>query len=179
MKKRNKIALVITTCMVIAIFWPRSGNPFKYVHLKDSVRTSIPVALIFGEPCATYKDGTIEHDISATCYRFEKPRRFKGVWLYEFEGSIFLEGVTSVPSTRPSPRDAAWLMYDPANIDPKPDYRGTAKGGNCFPIHAFEVEFIGQSNPERHGHFGLFGSEIWVQKMLSAKTLPAPNCESY
>lgn len=174
-----RIALVITTCLVIAIFWPWLSNPFNYMHLKDSVRTSIPVALIFGEPCSTYKDGTIEYDISPTCYRFEKSRRFKGIWLYEFEGSTFLEGVTSVPSTRPSYRDAAWLMYDPANIDPKPDYNGYAKGGNCYPIHAFEVEFIGQSSPEGHGHLGLFGSEIWVRKMLSAKPLPAPNCESY
>lgn len=174
-----RITLIITICLVIAIFWPWLGNPFNYMHLKDSVRTSIPVALIFGVPCNTYKDGTIGIDISPACYRFEKPRHFKGIWLYQFEGSTFLEGATSVPRTRPSASDAAWLMYDPASIDPKPDYRRNSEGGNCFPIHAFEIEFVGRRSPEGHGHMGLYGSQIWIDRMLSAKPLPAPNCEKY
>lgn len=161
------------------IFWPWLGNPFNYMHLRDSVRTSIPVASIFGEPCATYSDGVISYDTGPNCYRFDQPRSFKGIWLYEFEGSTFLEGATSVPKERPVYGDTAWLHYDPAAIDPKPQYNRAREGEDCYSIHAFEIEFIGRHSPEGHGHMGLFGSEIWVEKMLSAKPLPAPNCEKY
>lgn len=179
MKKRLRIALIVAACLVIAVFWPWLGNPFNYVHLKDSVRTSIPVALIYGEPCATLEDGAISYDTSPNCYRFDQPRRFKGIWLYEFEGSTFLDGATSVPTKRPADGDTAWLRYDPAKIDPKPEYDKYTVKRNCYTIYAFEIEFIGRRSPEGHGHFGFFGSEIEVDKMLSAKPLQPPNCEKY
>ena len=70
-------------------------------------------------------------------------------------------------------------IWPAATIDPKPDYNGYAKERDCYAIHAFEIEFIGRRSPEGHGHLGLFGSEIWVEKMLTAKPLPGPNCETY
>lgn len=179
MERRTRIALIAGAAMVTAAFWPWLGNPFNYVHLRDSVRTSIPVALVYGEPCTTHADGVIYYDTGPNCYRFDPPRRFKGIWLYEFEGSTFLENATSVPTRRPAYSDTAWLMYDPAAIDPKPEYNRYSNGRNCYPIHAFEVDFVGRRSPEGHGHLGLFGSEIWVDKMLSARSLRPPSCQRY
>lgn len=175
----KRIALIIVTGLGLVTFWPWLGNPLNYVHLRDSVRTSIPIAVTLGEPCATHKDGVIYYDHSPNCYLFDRPRRFKGIWLYEFEGSTFLENATAIPSKRPDYDDTAWLMYDPAAIDPKPNYDRYAKERDCYAIHAFEIEFIGRRSPEGHGHLGLFGSEIWVQKMLRARLVAAPNCETY
>ena len=176
---RGRNALVIVACSTLVIFWPWLGNPFNYLHLKDSIRTSIPFSLLLGEPCATYKDGATIYDTSPSCYRFGPPKRFKGVWLYEFEGSTFLEGATSVPTSRPAYQDTAWLNYDPESINPGLDFNGYDTARDCYPIHAFEIEFIGQRSPEGHGHMGIFGSEIWVQKMLSAKSLSPPECNKY
>jgi hypothetical protein len=177
--KPKQIAAVVLGGISLGVFWPWLGNPFNYRHLKDSVRTSIPIALAFGEPCATYANGVIYYDHGPNCFRFRNPRRFKGIWLYEFEGSTFLENATSIPTKRPAYDSTAWLMYNPEAIDPKPRYDGNAPGQECFAIHAFQIEFIGQLSPEGHGHMGLFGSEIWVRRMLSAKPLPPPNCATY
>lgn len=175
----KRIALIVVVGLGLVIFWPWLGNPFNYVHLRDSVRTSIPIAMTLGEPCATHKDGVIYYDNGPNCFRFARPQRFKGIWLYELEGSTFFENATTVPSKRPDYGETAWLKYDPSAIDPKPDYNGYARERDCYAIHAFEIEFVGRRSPEGHGHLGLFGSEIWVQRMLRARPLPAPNCETY
>jgi hypothetical protein len=175
----KRIALIAVAALFLVIFWPWLGNPFNYVHLRDSVRTSVPIAMMLGEPCTTRKNGVIDYDSGPNCIRFARPQRFRGIWLYEFEGSTFLENATAVPSKRPDYGDTAWLMYDPSAIDRKPDYDEYAKDRDCFAIHAFEIEFIGRRSPEGHGHLGLFRSEIWVQKMIRAKPLTAPKCETY
>ena len=169
---------IILAVLALVVFWPWLGNPFGYVHLKDSVRTSIPVALVFGDPCATYKDGYISYDPSPNCYRFEEAGKFEGIWLYEFEGSTFLENATRVPLRRPPYKSTAWLNYEPERIDAELNY-GFDDAKDCYSIHAFQISFIGRRNPQGGGHMGLFGSEIWPQKILSAKRLPGPDCQTY
>ncbi len=92
---------------------------------------------------------------------------------------MFIEGAASVPAKRPSYKEVAWLDYDPAIIDPRPNYDSYDVARSCYPLHAFEIEFIGRRSPDGRGHMGIFGSEIWVDKMLSAKPLQAPNCANY
>jgi hypothetical protein len=181
--RAKRVITAIAAVLVVIVFWPWLGNPFGFVHLRDSVRTSIPIALMFGKPCASYKkdkDGFkyVEYDVSPACYRFESPRVFKGVWIYQFEGSQFIENATKVPAERPDAGTTAWLSYDPKRIDPKINYDNDPTE-HCFPIHAFEISFIGRRNPQGHGHLGLFASEIWPQQILSAKPLPTPECAPY
>jgi hypothetical protein len=177
--RRRQIAWLVLGSIGIAVFWPWLGNPFNYRHLKDGLRTSVPIAIVYGDPCSIRKDDVIYHDDSPNCYRFAEPKRYRGIWLYEFEGSTFLEDATAVPTKRPSYGSTAWLMYNPEKIDPKPRYDDYESGRDCFAIHAFEIEFIGHRSLEGHGHMGLFGSEIWVQKMLLAKPLRSPDCATY
>ena len=174
----KRIVMAIFTALVLAAFWPWLGNPFGYVHLRDSIRTSIPIAMIFGSPCATYGDGFVGYDTSPNCYRFEEPKTFEGIWLYEFEGSTFLENATAVPLRRPPYRSTAWLRYEPERIDPKPNY-GFDESKDCYSIHAFRISFVGRRNPQGGGHLGLWGSEIWPQKILAAQRLPGPDCQTY
>lgn len=177
--RRRQIAGLILGGIALVVFWPWLGNPFNYRHLKDGLRTSIPIAIVYGEPCSTREGRAIHYDYSPNCRRFDEPKRYRGIWVYEFEGSTFLEDASAVPTKRPPFGDTAWLMYNPQKIDPTPKYVGYAPGRDCLAIHAFEIEFIGHRSPDGHGHMGLFGSEIWVQKMLSAKPLRSPDCATY
>lgn len=45
-------------------------------------------------------------------------REFSGVWLYEFEGSTFVEDATRVPKERPAYNKTAWLDYHPEQQRP-------------------------------------------------------------
>ena len=176
---RKRIATTVITVVVLAVFWPWLGNPFAYTKLKDSVRTSIPVAAIFGGPCETRKDNVIFRDPGPSCYRFDEPREFQGIWLYEFEGSSFIEHAKVVPKVRPPYRSTAWLVYNPSKLGPATMAEQYDKKLECYPIHAFFIRFIGRRNPYGAGHMGGFNSEIWVDWMLDAKPVAAPNCRTY
>ena len=111
------------------------------------------------------------------------PREFSGVWLYEFEGSTFLEGVSEVPKQRPSYDQAAWLDYHPdqrrsgepvasSDKDRYDEMRG------CYLTHPYVVRFQGRKITSRRGsgHAGLWASEVKVDRMISAKPLGEPFC---
>jgi hypothetical protein len=175
----KKTILVVITALVLLVFWPWLGNPFGYVHFRDSVRTSIPIALIFGNACATYEQNYTYYDPGPNCYRFDEPRKFKGIWLYEFEGSTFLENATVVPPKRPKWGTTPWLNYDPSRIHPSLDKYGYDAVGQCHRVQAYKISFIGRLNPYGGGHMGLFNGEIWPERILSVQPLPSPSCAGY
>src|SRR5690606_3266972 len=43
----------------------------------------------------------------------EDTRRFTGIWLYQFEGSTFIENETEIPEREVDTQEAAWLDYHP------------------------------------------------------------------
>jgi hypothetical protein len=176
--KNKRAKTLFAVALGITALWPWLGNPFGFLHLRDSVRTSVPIALMFGEPCATYKDDYIVFDRSPACYKFDEPRVYKGVWLYEFEGSRFIDGAKSVPARMPEAGSTAWLSYNPEQIDPTGEYNSDPDR-ECYPIYAFAISFIGRRNPQGGGHLGMFDSEIWPERILSAKALPSPDCRIF
>lgn len=177
--KRKPVIITIFVVLVAVIFWPWLGDPFGYVHWRDRFRTSIPVAVVLGEPCTSRRDGIIHYDHSPNCVRFDPPREYDGIWLYEFEGSTFLEHAKVVPKKRPPWHSAPWLDYDPVKIDPKPEYNRDDSGQGCFPIHAFAIRFIGRRDPNGGGHLGSWNSNIIVDRVLSAKPLGPLDCRTY
>ena len=108
---------------------------------------------------------------------------FSGVWLYEFEGSTFIEGATEIPRERPLYSNSAWLDYHPDRL--RPDQyiemsdkdRYDVKSG-CYPIHAYLVRFEGHRVTDAHGsgHGGLWPSEVKVDRMISSDSLGRPFC---
>lgn len=176
---------LLTFCAIVLVlaFWPWLGNPFAYVHLADSLKTSIPLALIFGEPCARYEGNITSYDEGPSCYRFDPPREYEGLWLYQFEGSRFLENVAIVPKTETEELQLrkgknVWLRYHPRNgLDLK--HLNGDDNSNCTPVYPFAVRFIGKRNPNPGGHMGLWDEVIWVDEMLEIKALPQPNCETF
>lgn len=109
---------------------------------------------------------------------YSQPRRFSGIWLYEFEGSAFIDGATDVPKSPYDYGKVAWLEYAPEQIAPGPAYDDYAESGNCYPIHSFAITFIGREKASSggSGHMGIFGSEIVVDQLVSARSLGQPFC---
>jgi hypothetical protein len=179
----NKGRTVIFTLAAVTMvtFWPWLGNPFAYTHFRDSLRTSPPIAFFLGEPCETRWNGIRYFDATSNCYRFDPPREYRGIWIYQYEGSEFIENATEVPKQRPDHSRTSWLnqdkkIFDPDIADPALEY--DPKLG-CGRIQAFKVRFVGQRNPHRGGHMGLWPSEIWMRRLISVERLPEPNCSTY
>jgi hypothetical protein len=108
----------------------------------------------------------------------DEPRMYSGVWLYQFEGSTFVEGATSRPVNDVDPKKAAWLDYDPEAMMPGPNYDDYDESAGCYPIHAFVVRFIGRRTTSANGsgHGGLWGSAVKVDRLLGAKPLGPAAC---
>jgi hypothetical protein len=105
-------------------------------------------------------------------------RRYSGVWIDEFEGSTFLEGIDRAPDKRPDYEGTAWLNYSLPEQIYGPGYDASA---GCYALSAYKVEFIGREKRSRNGsgHLGLWGSEIDVLKMIKAEPIASPKCATY
>ncbi len=109
-------------------------------------------------------------------------REFSGVLLYQFEGSHFVEGETGIPVERPSYRESDWLDWlewpalEGMMKENVPEIRRLED--ECQAIQPFLVKFVGRRThrPFGAGHLGLNGSEVMVERPISAKRLGPPFC---
>ena len=106
------------------------------------------------------------------------PQKFQGVWMFEFEGSTFIEDVEEAPNERPSYDTSAWLHYEPPVW---PESSGYDEKAGCYVVTAFKVEFIGtkKTPPFGAGHLGLWNSEFEVHEMIEITQIPGPDCQTY
>lgn len=177
--RRKRILGASMGLAAILAFWPWYENPANFVNWKDRFKTSVPIALMLGGPCEKQEDGTVVRDIGPDCYRYSEPRHYSGIWLHQFEGSMFIEGAEKVPNERPDYKDSAWLQYDlPTRLNGSStnDYD---EGRDCYPIDAYRVRFVGRERFGGGGHFGMWEREIWPDRMIEMNPLPPPNCQSY
>lgn len=110
-------------------------------------------------------------------FRIEgRSREFSGVWLYEFEGSTFVDGATTVPTQRPPYKATDWLDH-PAEQEIRVG-EPADESLNCYPVQPFLVTFIGYRTRYLFGsgHLGLWRSEITVQKPISIESLGPAFC---
>lgn len=115
---------------------------------------------------------------SCTAPRFPgHARQFTGVWLYEFEGSTFLEGATEIPKTRPA-SDEAWLDWTEwPQLERLMEER--LWDGDCYTVQPFLITFVGRKTHYPlggAGHMGLSDSKVTVQRPISAKRLGPSFC---
>jgi hypothetical protein len=115
----------------------------------------------------------------------EESRRYSGLWLRGFESSTFLENVDQVPTRAIDTRRADWLEYSSEVGLPGIEHMAFDEAKGCYPVHAFSVELIGRrvtypcSDEDLvcgAGHLGGWGSEIIVDRLISAKPLASPKC---
>lgn len=105
-----------------------------------------------------------------------RAREFSGVWLYEFEGSTFVEGATTVPTQRPPYKETDWLDH-PAEQKIRVG-EPADESLDCYPVRPFLVTFIGYRTRYLFGsgHLGLWRSELTVQKPISIEPLGPAFC---
>lgn len=105
-------------------------------------------------------------------------REFSGVWIYEFEGSTFVEGATEIPTIRPPYEDADWLEWsDQLLLENLLDDR--PGDGDCHLAQPFRVTFVGHRIHHPlggAGHLGLWRSQVTVRRTLSAERLGPSFC---
>lgn len=165
---KPKLAFIVTPLLVVlasVLAWS-SYNPSTLNGGEIAVATD-------------QSDYRLEPPCGPTSAEFEAPRRFVGLWLYEFEGSAFLENVRQVPLNRPEWCSTAWLEVDPEPIIGGADFDTYDVAKECYPIIPFLVEFIGRRKSGSGGIYGFYSSEIIVDRMISVQPLPKLDCRSY
>jgi hypothetical protein len=175
--KRRWFLLALAPLGLLTI--PAKDNSARYVRWQDQAKARSRILSAFwGKPCThsasyTTPDGQAltyyEFDSSPACIRFDPSRRFAGIWLDVFEGSDFYEGRTALPPPAQPEDAAAWLTM------PEQVKHGLALGQSGHG-RFWRITFIGrQSSVKGHyGHFGMWPSEIVVEKILSAEALSTP-----
>ena len=100
------------------------------------------------------------------CYKFEKPRRWKGIWFNQFEGLLFCPDPVerTCPKNAPTYENEIWLEFSS-----KPPVE-LGRGG------VYEIEFIGRRSlgAGHFGHMGMSPNDMIVDRMISTKELEAP-----
>ena len=105
-------------------------------------------------------------------------RQFSGVWLYEFEGSTFVEGATGIPTSPPAYEETDWLEWTewPHLESLMEESLGD---GDCYTVQPFLVTFVGRRTHHPFGgagHMGLWRTKVTVQRPISAKRLGPSFC---
>jgi hypothetical protein len=107
------------------------------------------------------------------CYRFGPRMRMRGLWLYQFEGSEFLQNYVEPPDISTFYRNDVWLnwsrIYVPC-LSPRRQQK---------PV-IFAIDFIGRKSayPGHYGHLGRSRNLILAEKVLSIRRLDSPTvCE--
>lgn len=101
---------------------------------------------------------------------FTAPREISGIWIDEFEGSSFHEGVHDLKEARER-RHSVWLDMDEDSVVP-PAFHATDYG------HAYRLTFIGRTARDMHrsplegyGHLGVSPGLVRVDRLLQWEDL--------
>lgn len=110
------------------------------------------------------------------CRRFRAARSFEGVWIDEFEGSLFVEGARSYDEARRRPASdpqVYWLA-----IDAKSDIAKVVprRYGTAYRIRLIAREMLPEGKRSRFslpgfGHMGMWHQSILVDAVRSAEVI--------
>ena len=203
----GKRLILMAACAMVGSGIVKAGqqdlpNPEVYVHAEDQERERLlskPCTEAdigrgcyrFGDsarrefPCTYQFDvksrGAVLHAMGSLptdqCYKMEKPRRYRGIWIDEFEGQHFIpEGTTAPRWPRTDPNSAGWREQAERaraatiwlDVEPVKLRHGYSNGGR----QKF-IDFVGRKTlyPGHYGHVGMSGSEIIVDRVISLKEL--------
>lgn len=134
-----------------------------FIHPIDQQRAlERPESLGYVTPCTREKtvDGykVNEHLPTDQCVHMEPARVWRGQWISQYEHTVFCPAEAE-QNECPVPNERTWLSG--------------AIGGEIG--HRYFVSFVGRKTkyPGGYGHFGLYDSEIIVDRMISLEKLSA------
>ena len=130
-------------------------------------------------PCSYRPDKeTIEFRPTDECFKMDLPRRYRGVWIDEFEGQKFIPEGTNPPewlelnSKAPDLREQverarlATIWLDTERVElPRPSGLDATR---------YFIEFVGRQTmfPGAYGHLGMSGHEIIVDQVIALRVCP-------
>lgn len=103
------------------------------------------------------------------CYKFDPPRRWKGLFLADFETSRFCPAPARACSEDGSD-DHIWLEAGSLVDRPLLPWKGNGSPG------LYEIDFVGQKTtyPGAYGHMGQWKQEIVMDRLISIKKVQLP-----
>jgi hypothetical protein len=148
-----------------------------YRHPRDALASVLPLDVLGIYPCASrQKESGIEVVVGVPvdqCFKMLPAKRFRGIWLDEFEGSIFIDGARDVETTKAELRRSLaapvahreWLGWNDADRDALFPRSSNAR--------LVAVDFIGRRTayPGRYGHMGMSSSEVVVDRVISVRPI--------
>lgn len=172
-------------------------NPDAFVRVEDQQRARLlwkPCAqadegrgcyrsdggrLVRESPCSyQIEAGVIGFVATDQCYKMEAPRRYRGIWIDEFEGQQFIPDGTQAPE---------WPRDDPGS----PDWRRKADQAIAARIwldveranlahkwrlggRRVSIDFIGRKTmySGNYGHLGMSGQYMVVDRVISQRECP-------
>ena len=160
---RMRLLLVLTFAAVVLAACHRrepkvSEKTIQSIHASEPGMTD--------ECLNTIRWGGVQalHGQPEDCYKFDAPRRWKGLYFGEFEVSRFCPAPARQCSDT-SPGEHIWLSA--SSSAGVPAWNGKEASG------LFAMEFIGHktSYPGHYGHLGLSDEEIVIDHLISMKQL--------
>lgn len=193
-------AVVMVACAIAGFSFAKAGpldlpKPEVFIRTEDQQR-----ALLFGKPCSNadvgrgcYRyNGRLMREIPCAyhidastigslptdqCFKMETPRRYRGVWIDEFEGQVFIpEGTTTPEWPRTHPKSPGWreqfdgaqaasIWIDVGRVKISQELRKRS--------HRMLIDFIGRKTmySGSYGHMGMSGNEIIVDRVISISAL--------
>ncbi len=151
--------MIVRVLGLIGLF---AGNASQ-ATLKDSGIPEEDYAFlsVASGPCATPMRASTDAASRAACSRMTEPRRYRGTWSVDFEGSFF------TPRGRPNclVSEADHCVELAGKVLPWPSRWACPR--------VFEVEFIGRRNAQPNFYDGP-PYKIVVDELISVKRLPDP-----
>lgn len=166
--------LLATAFLALNACDQRTPSLVAYRHLSDALASVLPLDVFGIYPCASRrKEGGVEVIVGVPvdqCFKMLPAKRFRGIWLDQFEGSVFIDGARDMGTAKAELRrrlavpaaHMEWLGWDDtyraAHFPPSPNARVVA------------IDFIGRRTayPGRYGHMGMSSSEVVVDRIISA-----------
>lgn len=162
-------AALLTSCQ------DRGTPPKAYVRWQDRLEAATGLPLFgFGGPCYHWHDdkfggyyGSIPFD---QCYKMDPPRRWRGLWRNDFEGSQFCPWPATNCGYVASDKRIGPLYWLSASV-PFPEAIKKRRLGGLYAI-----EFVGRKTTYRgrYGHVGMSDEEIFVDRLISIREVEAP-----
>ncbi len=131
-------------------------------------------------PCTVRaKDGVSQSLPTDQCYRMDAPRRYRGVWIDEFEGQRFIPEGASPPQ---------WPDLDARAPDMQEKFEAARMASIWLDMERVErprrprdgsgryfIEFTGRQTlfPGAYCHLGMSGHEIIVDEVIALRKCPA------
>lgn len=170
-----KRAAILLFGLAIGACDSRRTPAAAYQRLSD--RLSVAVGL---PPFGCFRDEEILGDKVSVglpndqCVKFDPPKRWRGLWLNDFEGSQFC----AAPAKRCQfvwieDRREPQIWLDTTRVR-LPQPLGSSEEERFGGLYA--VEFIGRRTKYAgsYGHMGVFDHDMIVDRMISMKTIQAP-----